>query len=181
MSDTTRWVVKARLGDRAALDELLRRSQEWLWGYVVGLVGDPDLAADVLQEALWSVCRKLGSLRDPESYRAWTYRIAARAAWRALRRRSRQWEREGAELEEDVASAEPGIGDPLIRRRLRRRVAELPPRTRAVFLLHYFEDLALREAAEVLGVPFGTVKSRLAYGLERLRARLPRMEGSRHA
>ncbi len=168
-----RLVVLAQLGDRQALDELMRATQGWLHRYLRRLVADPDLALEVLQEVFVAIIRKLTFLHDPGLYRPWVYRIASRQALRHLRRRSRDRERE-LPAPDDLAAPAPRELDPSLRRELRRRVAELPPKTRAVLLLHYFEELTLRESAEILNLSTGTVKSRLAYGLERLRAQLPK-------
>ena len=158
------------MGDRASLDALLERTQGWLHRYVLRLVGDADLALEVVQEVFVSICRKLTFLRNPDLFRPWVYRIASREAFRHLRRRRRRASRERPVVDE-IAAEPPRHLDPAVRRALRRGVSRLPPKTRAVFLLHYFEELSLREAADVLGLAPGTVKSRLAYGLRLLRQR----------
>jgi RNA polymerase sigma-70 factor (ECF subfamily) len=162
-------VLRAQTGDREALEALLRRIQPALRRYVVTLVGSQD-ADDVLQDGLIQVCRKLRWLEQPDSFRAWTYRICSRLAFRHLRR----WRRvasvtaEEARLDDREALTESIVeGD-----RLDQLLAHeaLSPASRAVLLLHFREEMPLAEVAAVLEIPLGTVKSRLAFGLETLRA-----------
>ena len=165
-----RLTALAQLGDREAFDLLLRATEGWLYGYLRKLTRDPELALDVLQDVYLIVYRRLSSLHEPRLFRPWVYRIATRRALRLLDRRRRH-RRELTLGELEVAAPIPEELDPDLQRALHDGVAELPPATRTVFLLHYFEGLTLRESAEVLDIPAGTVKSRLAYGLELLRDR----------
>lgn len=165
-----RLVLLAQQGDRQALDALLRASQASLHRYVASLVGGDGAAAeDVLQETFLRIVRKLRWLDEPEYFRAWAFRIASREAFRALGRRA------GGESLDDAdpraLAVEPPQLDPFERERLHEAVADLPPASRAVVSLHYFAELPLDEVADALGVPLGTVKSRLAYGLGLLRRR----------
>jgi RNA polymerase sigma-70 factor (ECF subfamily) len=84
------WVLKAQSGDREALNELFRSVQDPLFRYVMSLVRDQHLAEDILQEVFIRIYRKLRWLREPEAFRAWTYQIASREAFRYLSR-ERRW------------------------------------------------------------------------------------------
>ena len=172
-----RLVLLAQQGDRQALDLLLRAAQASLHRYIASLVGGPDrsggLAEDVLQETFLRIVRKLRWLDEPLYFRAWAFRIASREAFRALGRRG------GGEALDAVPPGALAVDPPELDRpdlererdTLRAAVAELPPASRAVLSLHYFEELSLDEVADTLSVPLGTVKSRLAYGLGLLRRR----------
>ena len=171
-------VALAQSGDRKALDALLRDHQRPLYGHVRAIVGDSDLAFDVLQASLFLVARRLGGLRDPRWFRAWAFRIATREAVRAVRRRSRDRARfEDVDELADVPAEAP-VYDPALVRACADRLDGLPPAAQVVLRLHYLEELTLPEVAEVLELPLGTVKSRLAYGLARLRAAIGRGEAS---
>jgi RNA polymerase sigma-70 factor, ECF subfamily len=148
---------------------------------VRAIVRDDEAAGDVLQDVLLTVCRKLPALRDPRWLRAWAYRIATRAAVR----RSHQERRWADALRGDDATeaidgaAEVGVEAPFDAE----LVAKVPvlldalsPAARTVVRLHYLDELSLVEIAEALEVPLGTVKSRLAYGLVALRARVAARE-----
>jgi RNA polymerase sigma-70 factor, ECF subfamily len=122
-------------------------------------------AEDVAQEALLRAFRKFHRLRDVTRFRAWLVRIAFRLAldrWRSARRRERretEWslpERQPAPptAEEIAASSE-------FQARLERALDELPEKSRMVLLLAAIQGYTLEEVAGMLGVPMGTVKSRL--------------------
>ena len=84
------WVLQAQSGSYEALNELFRSVQEPLFHYVVSLVKDQHLAEDILQEVFIRIYRKLRWLREPQAFRAWTYQIASREAFRYLKR-ERHW------------------------------------------------------------------------------------------
>ena len=167
-------VLRAQTGDREALDALLASVQEPLYRYALSLVGDGQLAEDVLQETFIRVYRKLGYLREPALFRPWAYRVATREAFRHLKR-ERRWAEQVREEESLQALAAPPAREefaPVASARLHEAVEGLSPASRAVVVLYYLHEMSLEETAEVLGLPVGTVKSRLAYGLEALRRRL---------
>jgi RNA polymerase sigma-70 factor, ECF subfamily len=166
-------VLRARCGDREALEALLGRIQRPLWRYVSSLVGAQD-ADDVAQDTMVMVCRKIGWLEDPERFRAWMFRIASRLAFRRLRQRRRWFERAA---DEDLAGAVEAVEEPSAADagRLAGELladASLSPRSRAVLVLHFGEGMQLAAVAAILEIPLGTVKSRLAYGLKALRKQM---------
>lgn len=173
MTDPQTWLVlQAQSGDRAALEALLEAVQDPLYRYVLGLTGDRSVADDVLQDTLVRMYRKLRWLDDPALFRPWAYRIASREAFRSMGRRRQRQEREVDDSELDalqsVDAVRPEPGD------LDRLISQASPASRAVLLLHYQNDLTIEEVAGVLGISAGTVKSRLAYGLRRLRQTVKR-------
>ncbi len=175
MSESTRerfWVLRAQVGDRDAMDALFRAVQNPLLNYLRHMLPQQATADDALQEVFLVVCRKIKTLRDPELFRPWVFRIASRQAIRMLRR-DRKWRNEARSLsfldvamdEPDHDFAEVNIDD------IKKSLDELSPTIRAVFVLHYFESMSLSEVGTVLSLPVGTVKSRLSYGLSLLRKR----------
>ena len=167
-------VLRAQSGDREALDALLASVQEPLYRYLFSLVRERHLAEEALQETFVRVYRKLGWLREPGLFRAWAYRIATREAFRQLKR-ERRWAEQVRDEDALGALAAPPPREefaPELSARLRESVAGLSPASRAVVVLYYLHEMSLEETAAVLGVPLGTVKSRLAYGLGALRRQL---------
>ena len=166
-----RWVLRAQVGDREAFEKLLKSVEQPLFRYVSSLVATKHLAEDILQEVFVGIYRKLRWLREPELFRAWTYRIATREAFRQLKRQ-RKWQDhidENATLEA-VASPESGQGFvPGSFTKLPEWIARISTASRAVIVLHFLHEMTLEEVGAVLGIPIGTVKSRLAYGLQCLR------------
>ena len=167
------WVLQAQSGSHEALNELFKRVQEPLFRYIVSLVRDQHLAEDILQEVFIRIYRKLRWLREPEAFRAWTYQIASREAFRYLNR-ERRWSeqiRDEATLAA-VPAKEPREFSRELIESLPQLVDGLSPASRAVVILFYLHELSLVETAAVLDIPVGTAKSRLAYGLEKLRRTL---------
>lgn len=172
---TESWLVlRAQAGDREALDALFRTIQEPLFRYVRGMVGEIDLARDILQEVLLRVYRKLPWLREPALFRAWTYRIATREVFRHTRVKDAREKKivDGVVLD-DLAAPQRFDADPELIASLPELIDGLSPASRAVIVLFYLHELSLAQVGEILEIPVGTVKSRLAYGLEVLRRRAP--------
>ena len=167
----TRWVLLAQTGDQEALDALLQAVQEPLYRYIFSLAGDSRLAEDILQEVFIRIYRKLYWLREPELFRAWACQVAIRETIKHLKREKR-WSdqvRDEAVLETLPSPPRREEFAPELIEHLPRLIAGLSPASRAVIVLHYLHELSLDEVAAILEVPIGTVKSRLAYGLESLR------------
>ena len=122
----------------------------------------PDRGDDATQEALIAILRNLGQLREPEALRPWARRIAVREAVRAARRARAGPGEAPPEL--------PAPGNPALAVEIRDQLDRLAPEQRAVLVLRDVEGLSEEEAAEVLKVAPGTVKSRL----HRARARFKR-------
>ena len=168
------WVLQAQSGSREALDELFKSVQEPLFRYIVTVVNDRHLAEDVLQEVFIRIYRKLRWLREPQAFRAWSYQIATREAFRYLKRERLWADQVRDEGVLNVAPAAEPVYPPELVQQLPELVGDLSPASRAVIVLFYLHEMSLVETAAVLDIPVGTVKSRLAYGLESLRRRLER-------
>ncbi|WP_165550158.1 RNA polymerase sigma factor [Kribbella speibonae] len=148
-------VVRAQVGDREAVAELVRGWHEAVWGYVRHMLGQADLADDVSQEVWLAVVRGLPRLKEPERFAAWLFTIARRSVVNQLRQRY-------AEQPHVDVDEEPDPADHVVERiDVRRLLGGVPVMEREVLVLFHLEDLSLEECAEVLGVPVGTVKSRL--------------------
>lgn len=170
--------ARAQLGDRNALETLLRRLADQLRPYLEHLIADSDDAEDVLQEVLLRVTKKLPTLREHAWVRAWAYRIATRDALRHLAR-SRRHALTSLEVANDVPVAEAEedcLFDPLILAQLPSAVAGLPAKCQTVVRLRSLHGLTQAEIAEILSIPLGTVKSRIAYGLRLLRERIRKQD-----
>jgi RNA polymerase sigma-70 factor (ECF subfamily) len=165
------WVLRAQSGDQEALNELLKAVQEPLYRYVLNLVRQQHLAEDILQEVFIRIYRKLRWLREPQVFRSWAYQIATRETFRHFKR-ERRW---ADQVTDETAlktlpfqRSREEVAPELIAR-LPQLVANLSPASRAVIVLYYLHEMSFDETAAVLSIPIGTVKSRLAYGLETLR------------
>jgi len=172
-------VLRAQSGDRRALDDLLKGCQVPLYRYLSSLLEDPLDAEDAVQMTFLQVCRKLRSLRNPALFRPWTYRIAARIAYRVCNRRQRH----SRLTVTDYVDALPdttsvvNLDDFEIKERLPELLEALTSNCREVLVLHYFEEFTVPEVAAILEVPVGTVKSRLSYALTCLRKTTAKYRG----
>jgi RNA polymerase sigma-70 factor, ECF subfamily len=165
------WILQAQSGSQEALNELFKSIQEPLFRYVSSLLNDRSLTEDVLQEVFIRIYRKLNWLKEPAAFRAWAYQIATREVFRYLKR-ERHWREQLRDEDKlNLLPAESRNDDfpNELLQQLPALIAKLPPRSRAVIVLRYMHEMSLVETAAVLGIPVGTVKSRVSYGLGILR------------
>jgi RNA polymerase sigma-70 factor (ECF subfamily) len=174
-------VQRAQGGDEAAFSELAYAIGDRLFTVAQRILRDIDLAEDATQQAIVTVWRELPGLRDPARFEAWAYRIVVNACYAEVRR-ERRWSPSLRVLDTDAGGGDPelGVAD---RDQLERGFRRLPPEQRAVLVLQHYLDLTLPQIAGVLGVPIGTVRSRLHYARRAMRAALeadarPALSGS---
>jgi RNA polymerase sigma-70 factor (ECF subfamily) len=168
--DDHRLIAASRDGDPTAFGALVRRYQERLYRTVAGIVDNPEDARDVVQEAFLHAFQALDSFKGDSLFFTWLYRIAVNTAI-SLRRKRKAVLRIHADHPE-AGSAEPPDrseqsrpGHALERaeedQRVRRALARLSPEHRAVLVMKDMEGQKYEAMAETLGVPVGTVRSRL--------------------
>ena len=168
-------VERAMAGDREAFTELTRISIGLLHAIARLILRDRERAEDATQEALVAAWRQLSALRDPDRFEPWLRRLLVRACYREASKHRRQWtiaSRIG--LTAPIAAhvgADPGIviSD---QDELERAFSRLAPDRRALIVLHYYLGLPLQETSAILGIPVGTVKSRLTRTTTQMRANL---------
>ena len=165
---------RARLGDRDALEQLLRGHYDRIHAVCRRITGNPADAADAAQNALIAVTRNLARFDDRSRFSSWAYRIAVNCSIDELRRRSRAQMvslDDVSEMSVAAASAASGAarvaGDPeavVARLDVDSALRRLPVEFRAPVVLRDMCGLDYAEIAEVLQVPAGTVRSRIARG-----------------
>ena len=157
-----------RDGDQHAFGEVVRRHRNRLWAVALRTCGEPEEAADALQDALLKAHRSASSYRGEARVTTWLHRIVVNAC---LDRARRAAARPTVPLPEDgLEPAEPrdALGERDTALALPAALAALPPDQRAALVLVDLHGLPVEEAAQVLGVPVGTVKSRCSRGRARL-------------
>lgn len=165
-------VQRAQQGDREAFGLLAVPLGDRLFAVATRILRDDDIAADATQQALVSIWRDLPQLRDLARFDAWSYRVLVRACY-AERRRERRWSPSLHVLPGDlVGDAADGTSFVIDRDQLERAARRLSIEHRVVVVLRYYLDLPHAEIAELLGIPVGTVRSRVRYALQGLRAAL---------
>jgi RNA polymerase sigma-70 factor (ECF subfamily) len=170
-------IERAQHGDRDAYEALARSSARRLYATAYRITRDPDRADDAVQQTLVAMWRELPSLRDPDRFEAWTYRLVVRACLAERRRDQRRGVRmiPIAEMpiltDDDTAALD-------LRDQLDRAIRDLSIEHRTVLVLHLYVGLPLTEIAEILGVPAGTVRSRLHHAKRSVQAAVVAAERS---
>jgi RNA polymerase sigma-70 factor (ECF subfamily) len=181
-------VARCKGNDLTAFDEIVERYQHKIYGYVKRLVGNETDAEDITQEVFLKALNSLHRFREESSLQTWLFRIATNLCRDAHRRRQREkgWLSLWRQADEQSETEEGGIVDPpddrfnpeklLLREELgamlSKAMEQLPLAMREVLILHDVEQMPYEEIAQALGVPLGTVKSRLFHARARLRESL---------
>lgn len=172
-------VLRCQRGDAGAFRELVNTWERPLVYYIRRLLGPRDVEFDVLQEVWLRVFRGIKTLREPKSLPIWLYRITRRAAMRHLRETYTEPAVEQAVCDLDAVEVEIDERlhfSPDDAADIHRALERIPMQFREVLTLHFLEDMSVGEVAEVIGIPPGTVKSRLFHAKRALREALQRLE-----
>jgi RNA polymerase sigma-70 factor, ECF subfamily len=153
----------AAAGDLEAFERLVRLYQEPVWRFLRRLLGDAGMAEDVAQETFLRVFRRLPTFTFEARFSTWVFQIARNAGVDELRSRSRR-----IRLASLAPPAAPTVGMPEARAEIDAALASLPVELREAILLIEVLGLRYHEVARVLGVPVGTVKSRVFSARSRL-------------
>jgi len=168
-------LAAVRRGDESAWRSLVEKHEGAVASVVIGMLGPGDEADDVGQETFIRCYRAIGSFRGESSIRTWLQRIATNLSLNALKRRKRGLQRfldlddadeAMPQLQHDAVARQAALTDVEM---VRAALAALPDKHRPVVVLRMIEGYSTRETAELLGVPEGTVLSRLSRALEQLK------------
>jgi RNA polymerase sigma-70 factor (ECF subfamily) len=164
-------LTRFREGDLDAFEALFRQFQGRVYGWIVRIVRDPGIAEDLTVETFWRIHRARGRF-DPEAdFGGWAYRIAINLALSHLRRRPRE-----QALPEDLPQSRGTNPDLAVQREERELIehafARLPSRLQVAVTMALIEERSYQEIADELGIPVGTVKSRVFRAVRILRKQL---------
>jgi len=180
-------LLEYRLTSRRELfEELVQRYERPLFAYLCRSIGNAEDAEEVFQSAFMKVHLKSEQFEEGRKFRPWLYRIATNIAIDRRRQRrnlpnvynesdfeSNEGEDDSFHLTQFLPGSDPSPFDYADTKeqieRLHRAIAELPQPLRAVLNVVYFQGLSYREAAEVLDLPFGTIKTRLGIAFKKLK------------
>lgn len=161
-------IVLARDGEARAFAVLVRRYERPLFNYLRRLLGDAADAEEIFQDSFMRVHTNLNRYRDGAAFKPWLYQIATNAARDRLRYRKRRpsvsLDASGAPGDTTTASTADPAAAAIAQetaQRLERAVAKLPVKQRAVFLMARYDEMPYADIAETLGIPVGTIKSRM--------------------
>jgi RNA polymerase sigma-70 factor, ECF subfamily len=165
-------LVEIAAGDRGALRELFERHQPWLAARVRQRCGEPEIVADVVNDTFLVVWDKPGRFKGEGEVAAWLWGIAIRTLLHRLRPRKSVFERLVQLRPEHSPSAEESVLLAVEHGDVGQALQRLSPELLAVVQATVFDGLSTREAAALLGIPSGTVKSRMSRARLELREAL---------
>jgi len=185
-SDTDGELLRRHVaGDPEAFGQLFLRHKERLWAVALRTTCDPDDAADALQEAMVSAFRRAADFRGESAVTTWLHRIVVNAAVDRLRRRSAKtvnWPAQEGPLDSLATPGPPPVPDPMdateVRLDVTSALRHLPDQQRIALVLVDMLGYPVAEAAEILGISAGTIKSRCARGRARLLPYLSHLRGN---
>lgn len=169
-------IIEIQQGNLEALGVIYDRHRRLVYRTALAITNDPEAAADLLQEAFLRLYQFAGHVDPPRPLEPWLYRVTTNLAYTAVKRRHK-WLRPLEEITEWIAGSKKSSPQILAEmdeeaQRVQQAIASLPLNQRVVVVLYYINDLSLQEIADILGIPEGTVKSRLHYGRLALRKQL---------
>jgi RNA polymerase sigma-70 factor (ECF subfamily) len=167
----TELVKRAQHGDREAFGLVAAELATWFLAVSRRILRDLDLAEDATQQALVAIWRDLPQLRDPARFDAWSYRLLVNACY-AEGRRSRRWSPNLRILPADEPAVSGGVDTVVHRDELETAIRRLSVDHRTVLVLHHYADIPAERVAQILGIPVGTVHSRLHHAMRAMRAAL---------
>jgi RNA polymerase sigma-70 factor (ECF subfamily) len=154
-------------GQTEAFGTLVERHERRVYNLALRMIGREEDARDAVQEAFLTAMRKLSTFRGEAAFTTWMHRVTVNACYDLLRKRRRapllEGHREDGPSEPEPASPDPSTSVDLSLD-VRRALLEVPPDYRAAMILHDVQDLPYEEVATILGVPIGTVRSRIHRG-----------------
>ncbi len=169
----TALVLAAQNGEDNAATELYNAYQKDLYYHIYKTVNDPHLAEDLLQDAFIEILGTIQNLKEPAAFLSWSKQIAYHKCTAYFKRRKDILADENEDglsvfdtLEEDNAEFIPdeALDKADLKQTIHQMIDELPEEQRSALLLRYFDEISVKEIAEIQGVTEGTVKSRLNYG-----------------
>ena len=178
MSPTERTMLVERFqsGESSAFDEIVDRYRKHVYGLAYRFTHNSEDAYDISQEVFIKVFKSLGNLRNASTFHKWLKQIAVNTCIDHLRKRPDEstWD-DFSQIDcRHITGGHSELPDSRIafselQDMIRKAVDKLPEKQRTVFVLRHYEDLSLKEMAQTLKCPLGTVKANLFHATQRLR------------
>ena len=174
-------IVRLCQGSLEALGLLYDRYQRMVYRTALAITGDPDAAADLLQDVFLRLHRFVRRIDPDRPLEPWLYRVTTNLAYTWVKRHNR-WTKSLEDIAEWLLS---GWKNPPLSQvelndtwaQVQQALSSLPLPQRVVVVLYYINDLSLQEISDILEIPVGTVKSRLHYGRQALKEHLALLSG----
>ncbi|MFA7483587.1 MAG: RNA polymerase sigma factor [Vulcanimicrobiota bacterium] len=162
-------VEALRRGQDGALEALIQKTEKACFHLALSIIKDPELSKDALQDAYFLVFRRIGQLREPAAFKGWLFRIVSSCCHDIIRKRGQEIETDLEERNDLIGASEPGDPSREVPNRelLRSTFDKLPDQDRQALALREICSLSYQEMSQVLSIPVGTVRSRLAKARQR--------------
>jgi RNA polymerase sigma-70 factor (ECF subfamily) len=170
-------IIELQAGDLDALGDMYDRHRHLVYRTALAITCDPDMASDLLQEVFLRLHRFAERIDPSRPLQPWLYRMTVNLSYTWIKRKNR-WMRYINEMAERIITERRPASPHNIAERdeswlwVRQAILALPVQQRMVVVLYYINDLSLKEIAEILEIPVGTVKSRLHYARRVLKKQL---------
>jgi RNA polymerase sigma-70 factor (ECF subfamily) len=173
--DTRKLVISLQAGNLDALGSLYDRYNRLVFRTALGVTGDPEAAADLLQEVFLRLFRFANRIDPTRPLEPWLYRMTANLSYTWVKRR--KWQHPLEDISDWLAGDQSSLPPVQAERNeawhgAERAISQLPWAQRIVIVLYYINECSLQEIAEILKIPAGTVKSRLHYAREALKEQM---------
>lgn len=166
-------MLRLKEGDKKAFTALVDRYRDRIVSYAYRMVGSSELAQDVAQEAFVRVYKSAGTFRDDGRFSPWLYKIASNVCLSERSKRAKEALNVDYDTLEDTHESgddvEGQVMTAMTSEQLSRGMAKLTAQHKTVLVMHVYQGLTYVEIGESLGIPTGTVKSRLFYAIRKLR------------
>ena len=178
-------VQAAQQGSEQAFTDLYEAFHQDLYYYIYKTVNDAHLAEDLLQDTFLEICQTIGQLQEPAAFVTWSRQIAYHRCTGYFKKRRELLADEDEDghsvfdnIEEDRAEFIPdeALDKEDLKQTIHGILGQLPPEQRSAILLRYFDEISVKEIAEIQGVSEGTVKSRLNYGRKSIKDAVEKYE-----
>lgn len=166
-------MLMLKSGDKQAFNSLVERYRDRMVSYACRMVGSVELAQDVAQETFVRVYKSAATFRDDGRFSPWIYKIASNVCFSEKAKRAKEALNVDYDTLEDMHDSGEFVEDKVLAsltaERLSRGIAKLTAQHKTVLVMHVYQGLTYVEIGESLGIPTGTVKSRLFYAIRKLR------------
>ena len=171
-------IERASKGDHQAFSELFFQYKEMVYRVVYRLLGNSEETHDAVQQTFIELYKSLPGYAGKSKFTTWLYRIAVNVSIQFFRKRRAHDKTQSLDpelLADTVTDKETSIEKKELRKQIEQALASLHIRKRTVVILHDIENRTMEEISEIIGVPVGTIKSRLFYGREELKKKLEKI------
>ncbi len=179
--DERQLVYKAQQGDASAFEKLLIRYEQYVYNLALRMLGDPNDAEDLAQQAFVRAWRGLSNFRGQAKFSTWLYRIVANLCYSRLPQVKAELamlipDDEALFLPDERQEVEPGVLDEELRQVVHNAIQQLPESYRLLVTLRHLQEMSYEEIAQVTGMPLGTVKTGIFRARRQLKEALERVE-----